>query len=248
MSKEFQKPYICVPLVKQRSSEILEEAKAMNQPEIDWVEWRVDYYEDAYDSKKVSSLAKQIKQTLCEKKLLVTFRTKTEGGELEISEEAYKALLLKLAEEKACDYVDMEYKQIQDYVSLTSLLKEKVGVILSHHNFMVTPPKAEMFSILEDMEKAKPDFVKLAVMPQNMSDVYDLAEVTEKFTTKYDTKIISMSMKQLGMMSRIMGAFTRSAVTFAAFSESSAPGQLHYKRLALILQEIDEELNSYVGA
>ena len=49
-------PKICVPLVGKTNEEIIEEAKFLKNIKFDLIEWRVDYYENVEDIKKVRGI------------------------------------------------------------------------------------------------------------------------------------------------------------------------------------------------
>ncbi len=75
--------------------------------------------------------------------LLFTFRTKVEGGELEISKEDYFQINLDAIGTGLIDLVDVELFTGDDLVS--SLIEEahrnNIKVIVSNHDFERTPAK-----------------------------------------------------------------------------------------------------------
>ena len=52
--------------------------------------------------------------------------------------------------------------------------------------------------------------------------------------------LVTMSMGDLGMVSRISGSLTGSAVTFGSAAEASAPGQLPAEALRNILELLEK--------
>lgn len=91
------RPKICVPVVGQTEEDILREAAGLASLPVDIVEWRADWFQDVFDTEKVLHTAKALRSILGELPLLFTFRTAKEGGEKEISAEAYRKLNLTLA-------------------------------------------------------------------------------------------------------------------------------------------------------
>ena len=71
-------------------------------------EWRVDWYDDVFDTEEVLTTAKQLNEALGEIPVLFTFRTSKEGGEKEISPEQYAQLNKAVAESGYVDLVDVE--------------------------------------------------------------------------------------------------------------------------------------------
>ena len=84
------RPKICVPVVGQTEEDILREAAGLASLPADVVEWRADWFQDVFDTEKVLHTAKALRSVLGELPLLFTFRTAKEGGEKEISAEAYR--------------------------------------------------------------------------------------------------------------------------------------------------------------
>ena len=85
---------ICVPIAYETENEILEESVRIGKSSVaDIAEWRIDWYQDVFQPRKRNALAKKIRKNLQGKPLLVTFRSRREGGERDITPTAYQALL-----------------------------------------------------------------------------------------------------------------------------------------------------------
>lgn len=84
-----------------------------------------------------------------------------------------------------------------------------------------------MVNTLTNMVRRGADIAKLAVMPHTPADTARLLEATAQAAaaTGSDTPLITMSMGQQGMVSRICGAAFGSCAGFATVGVSSAPGQ-----------------------
>ena len=73
---------------------------------------------------------------------------------------------------------------------------------------------------------------KIALMPQKEEDVLSLLSSTLAFRRDFpDAPLITMSMGELGMHSRLVGGLYGSDLTFAVGSAASAPGQIPVARL-----------------
>ena len=91
------------------------------------------------------------------------------------------------------------------------------------------------------MDDMGADIPKLAVMPVKERDVLNLLSATLQYYELGGTKpVITMSMKRLGGVSRIAGAVTGSALTFATVGEASAPGQLPIGLMRDILHSLGD--------
>lgn len=60
------RPKICVPIVGKTREEILKEASTFSALPVDVVEWRVDWYDDVFDTEEVLTTAKQLNEALAE--------------------------------------------------------------------------------------------------------------------------------------------------------------------------------------
>lgn len=101
-----------------------------------------------------------------------------------------------------------------------------------------------MHHLLYRMATAGSEIVKLAVMPNDNKDLLNLLSVTDEFHSDFpDTPIITMSMGEKGMLSRISGEFFGSALSFASLAQASAPGQLSLADLKDSLEMIHRYRN-----
>ena len=161
------RPKICVPVVGQTEEDILREAAGLVSLPVDVVEWRADWFQDVFDIEKVLHTAKALRSALGELPLLFTFRTAKEGGEKEISAEAYRKLNLTLAASGLVDLIDVELFSGNELVK--ELIREAhshgVKVIASNHDFHKTPSKEELIHRLRLMQDFDADLPKIAVMP-----------------------------------------------------------------------------------
>ena len=231
-------PKICVPIVGVTEEEIYAAAEEIKEVPADLAEWRVDWYESAFDTEKVINVATKLRELLDEMPIIFTFRTKKEGGEQGISYKRYAELLQSVSKSGAVDIVDVEVYMDSDVAELITSLKEiGVKVIGSNHHFTSTPPKSELVTVMRHMQKAGADIPKLAVMPQSSADVLELLQATTEMKDMYaDRPIVTMSMDGMGAVSRISGEVFGSAITFGTVKKASAPGQIEVHKLKEILE------------
>lgn len=237
-------PKICVPIVGETEHEILLQAETAQKSSADLAEWRVDWFEEALDVEKVILLLKKVRQHLGALPLLFTFRTKAEGGEKEIANKQYQELLCAVARTKQADLIDVEVFRGEGVESLIRhIKKEQVAVVGSNHDFFQTEEKKVLVERMVMMQNLGVDIVKMAVMPQNESDVLALMEATLEMKEKYATvPIVTMSMSKMGMISRISGEVFGSAITFGTLGKASAPGQIEVGKLRSMLEVLHCDL------
>ncbi|MDE7063095.1 MAG: type I 3-dehydroquinate dehydratase [Lachnospiraceae bacterium] len=231
-------PKICIPLLGRTQEEILAAAANAASEVPDLLEWRVDWYEQHGDSEAVVELLFQLRQEIGTLPLLFTFRTRQDGGEAEISAEAYIRLNREAMATGMTDLVDVELSQGEEALQelIAAAHERDVAVVVSCHDFEKTPSQAEMVSIMCRMQELGADIPKLAVMPQSDSDVIALINATHEMRMEHDdTPVITMSMGVKGSITRLGGETFGSAVTFASVGQESAPGQIGITELRQML-------------
>lgn len=230
------RPKIIVPLVGKTADSILEAAEQARDLDCDLIEWRIDFYEEVETPQKVAALSNQVKQAV-QKPLLVTFRTKKEGGELELPDDQYFAIYKEVLTQGAADLLDLELFMPAEEVAATIELAHENGVkvVMCNHDFDATPSQEEIVRRLSLMEEKGADICKIAVMPQSNKDVLTLLAATAEMKDKATRPLITMSMGALGMVSRVSGEAFGSAATFGAAKQASAPGQVPVSVLREIL-------------
>lgn len=210
---------------------------------IDCVEWRVDWFEQCMDAHSVVSCLQKLRVALKDKLLLVTFRTKAEGGEVSLTHKEYLDFINTVIDTDCADLIDIEFFTAGDDVRelVDNAHSSGVVVICSSHDFQKTPNKNELISRMVKMQQVGADLPKVAVMPHDSTDVLTLLAATVEMKNKYfATPIITISMSKLGVASRLCGEVFGSAMTFASAGDSSAPGQIGLDVVNAVLDSIAE--------
>ncbi len=238
-------PKICVPILCRTQEEILTAAGNIVDADVaDLVEWRSDGFEDILSPEKVQETGQALREILGETPLLFTCRTPGEGGERQnrtICADAYLQLNLTAAKSGLFDLLDVELTAGEEIVRqlLDTAHANGVFCIVSSHDFVKTPPKEEIVARLRSMQDMGADLPKVAVMPKDDEDVRTLLDATMEMAYNYAMKpIITMSMSERGVLSRLVGELYGSAVTFGTVGKSSAPGQIDAASLKEMLMLI----------
>ena len=223
------RPKVIIPIVEPTETAVLEKAAEFSTLHADCVEWRVDLFEGAKDLGAIARCLAKLRVALKDKLLLVTFRTKAEGGNVELSHEEYLHFIHTVLATDCADLIDIEF--FTAGAELPALIEEAhtagAAVVCSSHDFHKTPPRAELVSRMVAMRQARADLPKLAVMPQSRTDVLELLAATAEMADQHpQTPVITMSMGALGAVSRLSGEAFGSAMTFANPGQASAPGQV----------------------
>ncbi|WP_133627206.1 type I 3-dehydroquinate dehydratase [Fonticella tunisiensis] len=238
-------PKICVPMVGETISQLIEEANYLKGLDLDVVEWRVDFYENVTDIDKVKEALQEIRKVLTTQPIIFTFRSAKEGGQKEVSTSYYVELNKAIAATKLIDVIDVElFNDEKDVKELIEAAHANgVAVIISNHDFHKTPAKEEIISRLRRAAELGGDIPKIAVMPTCTADVITLLDATRITREQYvDGPIITMSMAGKGVISRLSGELFGSALTFGAAKKVSAPGQIPVVDLRKIIELLHNNL------
>ncbi|TSO25589.1 type I 3-dehydroquinate dehydratase [Lactobacillus sp. LL6] len=227
-------PKIAVPNVGSNEDEILTSAKNILAAKPDLMEWRIDYYSDGIKNHNtLISTAKKLREVVGELPILVTFRTKNEGGVFELDENQYLDLVKEVIKHRLGDAVDIEL--FHDELRVKELVKlahnYNVVVIMSNHDFEKVPAKDVIEFRLKKMAKLGADIPKLACMPHSARDVLRLLAATNEVSQEIDNPLITMAMGDIGKVTRIAGQVFGSSLSFGAVGKTSAPGQLSIEDL-----------------
>ncbi|MTD26313.1 type I 3-dehydroquinate dehydratase [Erwinia sorbitola] len=232
------KPLICVPLIGRTLAAIGEDARQLAEIQADVIEWRADHFESVDDVNAVKAALQQIRAILPQVPLLFTFRSKKEGGEHELSDDAYFNLNSEIARSGLVDLIDIELFNEEPRIRALVAQAHSAGVkvIMSNHDFHKTPSKTEIIARLCRMQTLGADLPKIAVMPQSPHDVLVLLDATLTMKEEHATcPLITMSMGKTGVISRLAGEVFGSAMTFGAARQASAPGQIAVQSLREML-------------
>ncbi|HES9618251.1 TPA: type I 3-dehydroquinate dehydratase [Streptococcus pneumoniae] len=213
----------------------LEEAQALDATrylDADIIEWRADYL----PKEAILQVAPAIFEKFAGRELVFTLRTRSEGGEIDLSPEEYIHLIKEVAQFYQPDYIDFEYYSYKD---VFEEMLDFPNLVLSYHNFQETPEN--MMEILSELTILNPKLVKVAVMAHTKQDVLDLMNYTRGFKTlNPEQEYVTISMGKVGKVSRITADVTGSSWSFASLDEVSAPGQISLASMKKIREILDE--------
>lgn len=238
-------PKIIVPITGRTPGELRTQVEALTGVDVDLVEWRTDFYDTITDTASVVAQARDLAGQLAGIPLLATCRTRHEGGEADLTDEAYADLNVAVAESGAVDLVDVEYRRDRTAVNriVGAAHARKVAVVASNHDFAGTPAKDEIVARLVAMQDLGADICKIAVMPHDAADVLTLLDATRTMHEEFaDRPIVTMAMGGLGVVSRLAGQVFGSAATFGMVGTASAPGQVGAADLKVALTLLDRAL------
>jgi len=228
-----------VPITAKTKEQALAQAQVIaNTADADLAEFRIDLLSFASDTKQVIALGHELKKILGNKPLIATIRTKNEGGQLEISDADYGKTYQAYLKNPFMDWLDVEMFRDQKVVSeiVQKAHQKKVLIVMSNHDFQKTPSQDEIEKRLLKQDQMGADILKIAVMPKSKQDVFTLMNATLKVSLQTTKPLLTMSMGQLGTISRVATANMGGSYSFGMIGEASAPGQIDVTKLKQILK------------
>ncbi len=232
-------PKICVPLTDTDIKSLKLSLDSVKEAPYDLVEWRADHFENLKDKEARDLALKVLREALGDTPLLFTVRTVREGGMADTDAVDYEEIISDVIKTGMADIIDVELscgeKPLQELIKKAH--ESGVFVIASKHDFSATPSRDEIVGVLVHMQCLGADIVKYAVTPNSERDVLTLLDATLTMKEHHgETPVITMSMGDMGTVSRLTGRLFGSAVTFGTVTKASAPGQIPADRLAEFLE------------
>ncbi|MFC6166249.1 type I 3-dehydroquinate dehydratase [Acinetobacter terrestris] len=230
-----------VPITAKTAEQAIAQAQVIaSNPNADVAEFRIDLLEFSAESKKVIALGQQLNQILKDKPLIATIRTHNEGGKMTVSDQDYEKIYHEYLKKPFMQLLDIEmFRNAGSVAKLTKLAHDKkVLVIMSNHDFAKTPEQQDIENRLLKQDQMGADILKIAVMPKSKQDVFTLMNATLAVSQKSQKPLLTMSMGQLGTISRVATANMGGSLSFGMIGEASAPGQIDVTQLKQLLKTV----------
>jgi len=206
-------------------------AEALNKieaatPLADMIEVRLDVME-TFDLKGLI--------TATSKPLIVTYRSKREGGKGS-ADYGTRTRYLMDAIEAGADFVDVEFCWPLEFRRELFQFKGSSGIIISAHMLKGTPSQERLQEIFRKMAATGADIVKIITLAKRPEDNLRILDLIP-FAKEIGVKIIAFCMGREGRISRIACPLLGGYLTFASLDEGdeSAAGQLPAEKLKTLL-------------
>ncbi len=209
---------VCASIMEPSLQDFVETAKKAG--DADLIEARIDAVKNP-TPRGVEKLLRELREA-SGKEIILTVRPVKEGGAFRGGERDRRTLLEAGLWEAG--YVDIELEA--PFLPQTAVKASEAGtrVIVSHHNFKVTPPKEDMLSLLRREHMAGAEIAKLAVTAKSLNDLLTLLEVTMEASKM--GKVCTISMGEQGRLSRIAAPVFGSVLVYGYVNRPTAPGQI----------------------
>ena len=209
---------ICVSIARETVEEGLAVARHIS-PLADVIEIRLDRLKKIAVAPFISHLTKP---------LLFTNRPLWEGGGFAGDEEARIAPLIEAVQQGA-HYVDLELKApASSHKAMLAVVENYASrLILSWHNFLETPTKAELVGRLAMIQDTGAHIAKIVTTAHDYHDVLRVLDLQEE-AARMDVPKWLTRQKWQGVISRVATVELGGYMTYCAANgdEATAPGQL----------------------
>src|SRR5271166_2301454 len=217
--QRFRLPRVCVAVVGADPLNIIDRAESLVRDN-PFMEFRLDYL--ANPAAGLPKL-KHFLDLHPEATVIATCRRAVNGGKFKGSAAAQLEVLTRAAA-AGFQLVDIEI-QSAEMLKAGELagLKDKVGVILSFHDFKTTKRLEETFA---ELKRYPADFYKVVSTATTLHDNVQMMKFLEAHSAQYE--MVGLCMGEQGIISRVLGVRAGSVFTFgsATRGEETAPGQV----------------------
>src|SRR5271169_1647102 len=217
--QRFRLPRVCVAVVGEDASNIIDRAESLVRDN-PFLEFRLDYL--AQPAAALPKL-KHFLDLHPEATVIATCRRAVNGGKFKGSAATQLDILTKAAA-TGFQLVDIEL-QSAEILKAAELaeLKDRVGLILSYHDFKATKKLEETFA---EMKRYPADFYKVVSTATTLYDNVAMMKFLQAHSAQHE--MVGLCMGEQGIISRVLGVRAGSVFTFAAATrgEETAPGQV----------------------
>ncbi|HEY4899879.1 MAG TPA: shikimate dehydrogenase [Terriglobales bacterium] len=217
--QRFRLPRVCVAVVGEDATHIIDRAESLVRDN-PFMEFRLDYL-----SNPAAGLPK-LKHFLDlhpEATVIATCRRAVNGGKFK-GGAAAQLDILTTAAATGFQLVDIELQsaEILKPAELAEL-KDRVGVILSFHDFKATKKLEDTFV---EMKRYPADFYKVVSTATTLYDNVQMMKFLQAHSAQHE--MVGLCMGEQGIISRVLGVRAGSVFTFGAATrgEETAPGQV----------------------
>jgi len=168
---------------------------------------------------------------LVDKPWIATCRSASEGGAWNGSEQERSDELVQACRAGA-HMADIELSSPM-LDKLVSEVKKTARLVLSYHNFELTPPIEELILLAKRAFGHGADIVKIATTARCLEDNLTVLQLARSLKNR---EVVSLAMGEAGICSRVLGPLSGNAFTYAAAGRGfeSASGQLTTSQLRKI--------------
>lgn len=204
------------------------------QQGLDIVELRLDLFEPSQEAEINATIASCQEAGL---PVILTLRTRAEGGQWQGSRGDYRQLIRQLATSGA-NAIDIELNCIADQPFdnelIHSLHKLGIATIISYHNVRETPPSSQLQAMVDKAQAFAADIVKIATQVNHPLEAHHLYQLA---LDNANCAMIIIGMGECGKLTRLSMPSLGSLISFAQVGKPSAAGQIPLAEMAQLFKQ-----------
>lgn len=237
-------PKICVPVMGADAAQMREAAVRAAEARADVIEVRIDSLKEAPDVREAAEVCRAVREAAGGIPLLLTMRTKRDGGPGSDDAAHYEALLCGAAAAGVCEAIDCELSVGEERFARIVRAAHAAGVkvVGSSHEFGEMDDMSRAAAWLERQAALGADVCKAAVMARTGTQALEAALAMARAGERMSAPIIAIAMGPAGVLTRVGGACLGSCLTFGTAGEASAPGQMDARTLRTVLEALQTAL------
>ncbi|HEX4922377.1 MAG TPA: type I 3-dehydroquinate dehydratase [Candidatus Bathyarchaeia archaeon] len=218
-------PRICVSISPSDSAETVSGVQHAEQQGADFSEIRLE---------KLSSLDGLSDVVQVAKKPLIAANRAASNNESQF--DPHTAVMT--AVEAGFQYVDLDFETRDLQRTIDRIRSKGAKIILSHHDYVRTPPTHELATKLEEFHTFKPDICKVVTTAHHVNDNLTILEFLR--SNRANSSIVSFAMGTMGVWSRLLSPLYGAHFTYASLSrgQETAPGQTPISEMLQIYQTL----------
>lgn len=228
---------IYYPILEKSKNSVLKKIEEKNGDKGFGFEIRVDYLLGAGLTLNDSiDIINTVNKKHPNNELILTIRTKREGGVILLSDETYFDYIKRLYLDANSKYIDVEYEYyLSDINRYEELFSHKLKkVIISKHIFDKTFSESEYMNIFTDMSQSSLDVLKFAIYINDKYELFTYMDVARKYSEVLKDKgkkCTFIAMGAVGRLSRIWPEYTNTNIVFLSAYNAldNNIGQMNYE-------------------
>jgi len=162
-------------------------------------------YSSILDSEKAKNLNKPI---------MLTIRSKNEGGKCESTKVAH--MLIKEGLKEEWNYIDLEYKRDGKFIEECKKIKKNSQIILSYHS-QKNLGNRNLETLIKKMAEKKPEYIKIVLNLKSIEDALKALYLRDKY---YFYNITILSSGKCNEFMRAINAKDKKSFSFGYIDES----------------------------
>ena len=227
---EVRTPAVCGAVIGQDIETMRASVAGAIDQGADLIELRIDGLHDSAGWEKLLPVKVPV---------ILTNRPEREGGGFRGDEnKRIEVLLQGIAQGVSCVDIELSTPEPLRERVVSQAKKSGVAVLMTHHDFSLTPSIEVMIDIARRLAGAGCDLAKIVTFAEGTKDVLRMLDFLAQVQDEVAVPIIAFAMGDAGKITRIAAPMFGSPIVYAAAGEATAPGQLDVVTTKRLLDEL----------